>query len=84
MRVAVVLAVLALAACSGGGGGPPSLSVAFGGAPLVSGQSPANPSAQGSQPQPVNSLPPGAQGLQSSGPNNTVPNALSATVSGAR
>ena len=78
MRYVVLLGLLTLVACAGAGGAPNNL--AFGGAPLISGKSPAAPQAFNSEPEPVNSLPPGAQGLQSSGPNNTQPNFLSGVV----
>ena len=56
---------LALAGC----GAPPN-------PPLVSGASPAFTNSVNSEPQSANSLPPGAEGLQSSGPNNASPNYL--------
>ena len=68
MRAAVLIAILGLSACEA-----PS------GVALVSGSSPATTSARNSEPQSANSLPAGAQGLQSSGPNDTHPNYLSAT-----
>ena len=49
--------------------------VAFGGPPLISGHSVASAQSQSSEPQSLNSLPPGAAGLPS-GPNSTAPNYL--------
>ena len=64
MRWAILAAsTLALAAC-GLSGNPP----------LVSGASPAFANNVNSEPQSINSLPPNAAGLQSSGPNNNAPN----------
>jgi hypothetical protein len=57
-----------------------SCAVQVGGEPLVSAQSPAAAQSSHSEPQPPGSLPPGAEGLQSSGPNNTAPNLASVTV----
>lgn len=52
-----------------------------GGPPLVSGHSPAGTGLVGSldEPQPINSLPPGAEGLPSRGPFATAPDYLSYT-----
>ncbi len=71
-KVFALLSLLSVAGCN----------AQVGGAPLVSGMSPAAPLANNSEPQPPNSLPPGAAGLQSAGPNSTVPNAASVTVGG--
>ncbi len=56
---------------------PPTVTI--GGPAFISGKSPAAPLARNSEPEPVNSLPPGAQGLQS-GPLATAPNYGSVTV----
>lgn len=70
LRMAALAAPLALGACASVGGN----------APLVSGMSPASGSSSlNAEPQSANSLPKGAEGLQSSGPNNTAPNYLGAT-----
>ncbi|WP_158744773.1 hypothetical protein [Acidisphaera sp. L21] len=50
-----------------------------GGPPLVSGQSPQSAQSSASEPQPVNSLPPGFSGI-GSGPNATAPNYASLTI----
>ena len=84
MRLFGLLAVLSLAACTPSAPGAPRVAVTFGGPAFISGQSPAAAQSSASEPQPANSMPPGAAGLQSSGPNSTEPNRLSATVSGAR
>ena len=84
MRFVGLLAVLSLAACAPGAPGGPRVAVTVGGPAFISGQSPAAAQASTSEPQPVNSRPPGAAGLQSSGPNSTQPNRLSATVSKAQ
>ena len=81
MRFIGLLAVLCLAACAQGTPGAPHVAVAIGGPAFISGQSPAAAQSSASEPQPANSFPPGAAGLQSSGPNSTEPNRLSATVS---
>lgn len=67
--LAVLLPTMALGACASL---PPNQS-------LVSGASPAAADSLHQEPQSANSLPPGAQGLQSSGPNNKAPNYLGAT-----
>ena len=54
--------------------------VTFGGPPLISGQSPAAAQSHNSEPQPVNSLPPGFAGPDG-GPNATAPNYASFTLS---
>ena len=78
MRSVVVFAAcLLLSACAGDG---PLGFVQFGGPPLVSGKSPPAPYASNSEPQPVNSLPPGAEGVGASGPNARFPNAGAITV----
>ncbi len=66
--IIVVGCMLALAGCNGHFGGPP----------LISAQSPASAGSAASEPQPVNSLPPGAAG-QATGPNATQPNEASYT-----
>ena len=58
------LCLSGLAACSAQVGSAPQ---------LISAQSPPNPNARNSQPQPPNSLPRGAQGVGNSGPNTTAP-----------
>lgn len=63
-----MIAVLALSAC-GLPGHPP----------LISGNSPTAAEASNSQPQPVNSLPPYAEGLPG-GPNGRHPNYISGTL----
>jgi hypothetical protein len=67
IRWIALLAVSALAAC-GLPGYPP----------LISGNSPAAAEASNSQPQPINSLPPYAEGLPG-GPNGRHPDYLSGT-----
>ena len=69
LRFLAPAAVVGLAGCSGL---PPN-------APLVSGASPAFTNNVNAEPQSPNSLPPGAEGLQSSGPNSVAPNYLGAT-----
>ena len=84
MRLIGVLAIFSLAACTPAAPGAPRIAVTFGGPAFISGQSPAAAQSGASEPQPANSFPPGAAGLQSSGPNSTQPNRLSATVSKAQ
>ncbi len=84
MRFVGLLAILSVAACTPGAPGAPRVAVTFGGPAFISGQSPAAAQSGASEPQPANSFPPGAAGLQSSGPNSTEPNRLSATVSRAQ
>jgi hypothetical protein len=72
MRVVlIVLSCLALSACG--------LGVQFGGPPLISGKSPAAAMAASSEPEPVNSFPPGVEGI-GGGPNARAPNTASATI----
>ncbi len=79
MRVVVIVAAAAgLAGCNAMV--PPNVS--FGGPPLVSGKSPPATLARNSEPQSVNSLPPGAEGI-GAGPQATAPNYGSVTVRGA-
>ena len=70
LRAAVlILPCLAMGACTGFGPNPP----------LASGASPASVSNLNQEPQSENSLPPGAEGLNSTGPNGKAPNYVGAT-----
>ncbi len=69
-RVFVIACLLSLTGCN----------VTLGGPPLISGQSPAAAQSHNSEPQPVNSLPPGFAGLDG-GPNASAPNYGSLTFS---
>lgn len=74
LRTAIAIAsLIAVAGCS-------ALQVHAGGPALISGKTPAAANSQGSEPQPPNSLPPGAAGM-GSGPNATVHNYGAITVS---
>ncbi len=73
-----VASCLALAACSGT---PQHFgNVTVGAGSLISGHSPPSPYSNNSEPQPPNSLPPGAEGIGASGPNARFPNAAAVTV----
>ena len=76
----VVLGCLALCACDNTGGRPLFGNLAFGGPPFVSGKSPPSPWARNSEPEPINSLPPGAGGVGASGPNARLPDFGAITV----
>ena len=73
--------VLALcgAACLAGCNTTVPPNVTFGGPGLISGQTPPSPLALNSEPEPPNSLPPGAQGM-GHGPTARVPDIGSATI----
>lgn len=74
LRAIVAIASLAaVAGCS-------TLQVHAGGPALLSGKTPAAANSQGSEPQPPNSLPPGAAGM-GFGPNAAVHNYGAVTVS---
>ena len=68
--IVAVFGLLSLCGCS----------MTFGGPPLISGQTPAAAQSHNSEPQPVNSLPPGFAGLDG-GPNASAPNYASVTIS---
>ena len=68
--ILAVVSLISLAGCN----------ATFGGPPLISGQSPAAAQSRNSEPQPVNSLPPGFAGLDG-GPSATAPNYGSITFS---
>ena len=76
--IRIVLA-LACAACLAGCNTTFAPNVTFGGPGLVSGNSPAAPLTAHGEPQSPNSLPPGAEGLQS-GPQSRAPDYASATI----
>ena len=78
--VCVILCCAALAACDNTQGRPLFGDPQFGGPALISGHSPPNAISANSEPEPVNSLPPGAEGIGSSGPNTRFPNAGAITV----
>ena len=74
----ILLAVLPLTACAAVGGNPP-IQLSFGGPALISGHSPPNAVSANSEPQSVNSLPPGFEGVGQS-PNARFPNYGSVTL----
>ncbi len=81
LRIGLIIAgCLAVAACDNTQGRPLFGDPAFGGPQLISGKSPPSPWANSSEPEPVNSLPRGAEGLGASGPNARFPNAGAITV----
>ena len=81
MRVALaILSCLALGACDNTQGRPLFGDARFGGPALISGHSPPNAISRNSEPEPVNSLPPGAEGIGALGPNGRFPNAGAFTV----
>ena len=67
-----MLCLLAIAGCS-------SMSVQPGGQALVSGHTPADANSSRDEPQPPNSLPPGAEGM-GTGPNARAPNYGALTI----
>ena len=71
---------LAVGACSSDPGQAVLASARFGGTPFVSGMSPQSGWSRNSEPEPVNSLPPGAGGIGDSGPNSRLPNYGSVTI----
>ncbi len=75
--ILAVASAACLAGCNTTAVAPPSVS--FGGPPLVSGQTPPSPLARNSEPEPPNSLPPGAAGL-GGGPIARAPDNGSVTV----
>ena len=81
LRIPLIIATcLALAACDNTQGRPLFGDARFGGPQMISGKSPPSPFATNSEPQPVNSLPPGAEGVGASGPNRRFPNAGALTL----
>ncbi len=74
-----IVSCLALGACSSGPGQLALANVQFGGPPFVSPQSPQSGWSRNSEPEPANSLPPGAGGIGNSGPNSRLPNYGSVT-----
>ncbi len=76
IRLALGLVCLA---CLAGCNTTVAPNVALGGPALISGKSPPAALAAHSEPEPVNSLPPGAAGI-GAGPLATAPNIASATV----
>ena len=81
MRIFLALiSCAALAACDNTQGRPLFGDARFGGPQMISGRSPPSPFSFNGEPEPVNSLPRGAEGIGASGPNARFPNAGAITL----